>query len=287
MTSPQILSGLSALAENYDALLCDAWGVIHNGVTLYPGVGEALSRFRQTRGPVFILTNAPRLCDVIPPQLDRLGLPRKAYDGVVTSGDATRAAIEHYAGQPAFRLGPDKDDTLFSALNIAFVPLAEAKFILCTGLIDDLNETPEDYREMLGVAKQQNLPMVCANPDIVVQFGGKTIYCGGALAQLYEELGGETILCGKPHQPIYDLAAIRLQRANGGKPPTRVLAIGDGLQTDILGANRHGLDVVFIAAGIFSQAVRDPQGHLQPDLLGTTLAEHGVHAVAAMENLVW
>ena len=287
MDTPRIISGLSDAASDYDALLCDAWGVIHNGVELYDGVTEALTNFRQQHGPVFILTNAPRMSDVIPPQLDRLGLPRDAYDGIVTSGDATRAAIAQYAGQPALRLGPQKDDTLFEALDLSFVPLNEARFILCTGLLDDQNETPEDYREMLTDARERGLPMVCANPDIIVQFGGKTLYCGGALAQLYEELGGETILCGKPHKPIYDLAAQRLTEAKNGQAPARILAIGDGLQTDILGANRHEIDVIFVAEGIFSEAVRNAEGQLEAERLAQALSENGVHAKAAMERLVW
>ena len=287
MNAPLHINGLAQIAGDYDALLCDAWGVIHNGVETFPGVAEALTRFRETRGPVFILTNAPRLNDVIPPQLDRLGLPREAYDGVVTSGDATRASVEAFRGQPAFRLGPDKDDTLFEALDIEFVALEEAKFILCTGLFDDASETPEDYREMLTQAKELALPMICANPDIVVQLGDRMIYCGGALAQLYEQLGGETLLSGKPHTPIYDLAAAELRKANEGRDPTRVLAVGDGLQTDILGANRHDIDVVFVAHGIFSKEARNAAGVLDMEKLNALLAQHDVHAHAAMDQLKW
>ncbi|WP_306249983.1 TIGR01459 family HAD-type hydrolase [Parvularcula sp. IMCC14364] len=287
MNAPLHISGLAEIADQYDALLCDAWGVIHNGIELFPGVADALTNFRETRGPVFILTNAPRLNDVIPPQLDRLGLPRSAYDGVVTSGDATRASVEAFRGQPAFRLGPDKDDTLFEALDIEFVPLEQAKFILCTGLFDDSTETPEDYREMLSQAKELNLPMICANPDTVVQLGDRMIYCGGALAQVYDQLGGETLLSGKPHEPIYDLAMSRLTKANNGTPPQRVLAVGDGLQTDILGANRHDLDVVFVAHGIFSKEARNDAGVLDMEKLNRLLSDHDVHAHAAMDQLAW
>ncbi len=287
MNAPKIISGLSEIASEYDAVLCDAWGVIHNGVDVFPGVAEAMSTFRKEVGPLVILTNAPRLKDVIPPQLDRLGLPRDAYDDIVTSGDATRAAIETYAGKPVFRIGPDKDDTLFDAFNLDFVELKDANFILCTGLFDDLTETPEDYREILGQSIEARLPMVCANPDIVVQLGNRTIYCGGAIAQLYEQMGGEIILCGKPHAPIYDLAKERLTIANDGKEPKRILAIGDGLQTDILGANAQNIDVVFIGRGIFSEESRGSDGRFDSDKLGRLLAQHNGHAVAAMETLVW
>ncbi len=282
-----MISGLSEIAGEYDALLCDAWGVIHNGVNVFDGVVEALTQFRATRGPVLILTNAPRLNDVIPPQLDRLGLPREAYDGVVTSGDATRAAIEAFAGQPCFRIGPTKDDTLFEALDLSFVKLTQASFILCTGLFDDASETPEDYRDMLTTAKDLNLPMVCANPDIVVQLGNRMIYCGGAIAKLYEQIGGTTILAGKPHNPIYELAYDRLAEFSDGERHSRILAIGDGLQTDILGANRQALDVVFVARGIFSGAAKNDAGEFDPATLATLLGEHDVHAATAMEHLVW
>ena len=287
MTTPRHITGLSQIASDYDALLCDAWGVIHNGVNVFPGVQEALTSFRQQHGPVVILTNAPRLNDVIPPQLDRLGLSRETYDSVVTSGDATRAAIESFSGRPAFRIGPDKDDTLFSALDIDFVDLEQAAFILCTGLFNDMTETPDDYREMLTKAKGLNLPMVCANPDIVVELGNRTIYCGGALAQLYEQLGGETILAGKPYAPIYDLARQRLTEAAGGTTPKRILAIGDGLQTDIQGANLQNIDVVFVTSGIFREAAKGEDGRFSIDRLTALLLKNNVHAIAALDELVW
>ncbi len=283
---PKTISGLSAIANSYDALLCDAWGVIHNGKELYPGVAEALTQFRATRGPVIILTNAPRLSNVIPAQLDRLGLPREAYDGVVTSGDATRAAVAAEADKPFFRLGPDKDDTLFDALNIALTPLEEAGIILCTGPFDDRTETPEDYREMLTAAAGRQLPMICANPDKVVKFGDRLIYCAGALADLYAELGGDVILCGKPHAPIYTAARATLA-AHGIGDGAEILAVGDGLQTDILGANQEGIDVVFVAEGIFSDEARGTDGVLDPERLASLLRQHGVHAQYAMDGLNW
>lgn len=287
LPAPKIINGLADIAGDYKALLCDAWGVIHNGVVLFPGVEEAMVNFRKSHGPLFILTNAPRLSDVIPAQLDRLGLSREAYDGIVTSGDATRSAIEAYAGQKGFKLGPGKDDTLFGALDIEFVPMAKAQFILCTGLFDDATETPDDYVEMLTEAKEMNLPMVCANPDIVVRRGDQMIYCGGALAQLYEELGGNSILSGKPHAPIYELARERIAAIDDTIEPTETLCIGDGLQTDILGANKNDLDVVFVAEGIFSDDARNEDGVLDPAKVAALLQEHGVHAAAAMERLQW
>ena len=196
MAPPLILDGLSDIAAGYDALFCDAWGVIHNGRELFPGVAEALTRFRETRGPVVILTNAPRPAASIPPQLDRLGLPREAYDGVVTSGEATIAEVRKRKGTPFFRLGPDLDDDLFEASGARFVSLDEAQAILCTGLADDLNETPEDYRDRLAGPAERGVPMICANPDRVVKFGDRMMYCAGSVADIYEQLGGEVRFCG-------------------------------------------------------------------------------------------
>ncbi len=286
MAALRPLNGLREIASSYDALLCDAWGVIHNGRTLFDGVAEALTEFRQTRGPVIILTNAPRLSSVIPAQLDRLGLPREAYDHVVTSGDATRAAVAAMAEKPFYRLGPDKDDTLFSALPVSFVPLEDAEIIFCTGPINDEVDTPDDYREMLTGAADRGLPMICANPDKVVKFGDKLIYCAGAIGDVYEELGGEVILCGKPHDPIYDLSR-QILREMDLPADARILAIGDGLHTDILGANNQNIDVAFVADGIFSDDSRGDDGALDADKLATLLARHDVHAQYGLDRLRW
>jgi len=287
MPETKIISALREIAPDYDALLCDAWGVVHNGVELFDGVEEALSEFRAKHGPVFILTNAPRLSSVIPDQLDSLGLSRDAYDGVVTSGDATLAAVRSFEGKSAFKLGPDKDNTIFDAFGIDFVELEDAAFILCTGLFDDATETPEDYHELLGKAHALNLPFVCANPDIVVRRGKDLIYCGGALAEVYEKLGGNVIMAGKPHAPIYELAYKRLAEVRYGEKPKRILVIGDGFNTDILGANRQHLDVVFIADGISQDIGRNDQGRLDGQLVGDLLDQRGLTATAAMEALKW
>ncbi|MGE0408948.1 MAG: TIGR01459 family HAD-type hydrolase [Amphiplicatus sp.] len=276
-----VIERLSAIASGYDALFCDAWGVIHDGVAVFEGVAEALTRFRRTRGPVVILTNAPRPSSIIPAQLDRLGLPRAAYDAVVTSGDAVRAEISARLPAPAFRLGPEKDDALYHGLAIDFAPLEEARFVICTGLVDDARETPEDYRALLEAMAARALPMICANPDIVVRWGGRLIYCAGALAQIYEALGGAVVYGGKPHRPIYDLAMKRVAGIGGRAiAPARILAIGDGVKTDIAGANAQGLGAVFVAG---AGGVHDGAA----DAAGETLALSGVEAVAVMESLKW
>ena len=278
----QVIHSIEPLAARYDALLCDAWGVIHDGVTLFDGVAEALTRFREERGPVIILTNAPRPSSVIPAQLDRIGLPRSAYDDVVTSGDATRAAIEALLPAPAYKLGPSKDDPLFERMKIDFAPLDEAAFIICTGMEDDQHETPEDYRDLLQRAASRGLTMVCANPDILVNWGGRMIWCAGALAEIYAELGGEVVYGGKPHAPIYDLALRRVAEFRGQTPKARILAVGDGLKTDILGANRQQIDVLMIAGkgGVH-------QGGASAAEIAAQMQSAGVRAVAAAEALTW
>lgn len=278
-----IVSGLSGIARDYDALLCDAWGVLHNGVSLFDGAAEALLAFRQERGPVVIITNAPRPSSVIPPQLDRLGLPRAAYDAVVTSGDSTRAAVELRKGQNAFRIGPAKDEELYRGLNVGFTPLERADFIICSGLNDDLRDSPDDYRPLLEAAAARRLPMICANPDVIVRLGGRLIFCAGALAEIYAELGGEVIYAGKPFAPIYELALKRIGAIAGRDVPAeRVLAVGDGVMTDIKGANAQNIDAVLVAGegGVH-------QGPLSAEDLSASLERAGARVRAAMERLKW
>lgn len=283
MTPPRAIAGLSEIADDYDALLCDAWGVIHDGVRAFPGVGAALTAFRARRGPVIILTNAPRPSAIIPPQLDRLGLTRGAYDRVVTSGDATRAAIERFAGRPAYKLGPGKDEALYVDLDVEFAPFDRAEFIVCTGLVDDATESPDDYSELLSAAASRNLPMVCANPDVVVRWGGRLIYCAGALAEIYERLGGDVVYGGKPHAPIYEIAFAAIEEAVGSAVDrSRILAIGDGIATDIAGADRNGFDSLFIAgaAGVH-------QGETDGASVAAALDRAGVRARFFSAGLAW
>ena len=288
MGAPHIIPGLSTLAHRYDALLCDVWGVVHNGREVFAGVEDALVRFRAERGPVILLTNAPRPAEIIPPQLRRLGLSDEAYDAVVTSGDATRAEMKARAPGPAYRLGPEKDEALYAGVGLETAPLEDAEFIMCTGLIDDETETPEDYQAFLAEAAGLGLSMLCANPDIVVQLGDRTIYCAGALAQLYGEMGGHVIYAGKPHPPIYNLAFRRLNEiADAPVDRRRVLAVGDGMNTDIAGANDNGLDVVFIAAGIHGAHAAGADGRLDAGRLAALFQQEGRTALAAMDRLVW
>jgi HAD superfamily hydrolase (TIGR01459 family) len=287
MTTPQLSAGLSELAPHYDAVLCDVWGVIHNGRESFPAATDALARFRSDVGPVIMISNAPRPHPPVIEQMQGLGVPNAAWTRVVTSGDATRILLSQRAPGPAWKLGPDRDDILYEGIDLAFSPLEEARFISCTGPFDDENEEPADYRERFLGAVERGLEMICANPDIVVQRGDKLVYCGGALAQLYESLGGVVHMAGKPYPAIYDIC-LKEAEAQLGRPldRRRVLCIGDGLPTDIRGANAQDLDVLFIASGIHGAETVGPQG-IRVDAVAHLLREEGLAARWAMADLVW
>lgn len=249
----RVITALAKIEADYDTAFCDLWGCLHDGRQAFPSAVDAMRRFRDGGARrVALITNAPRPASAIAVQCARLGVTEDCYDVIVTSGDAAQDAMMHgVVGTRVFHLGPGKDDTFFSDLPsgspvIERVPLEAAEGIVATGLFDDLTETPNDYRMMLTAAAARGLPMLCANPDIVVDYGDQRLYCAGALAALYEELGGETIYVGKPHAPIYDLARRRLEL-----PETaRVLAIGDGIGTDVEGASRQNLDMLFVTGGL-------------------------------------
>jgi HAD superfamily hydrolase (TIGR01459 family) len=284
----QPIDALSALAGRYDVLLCDVWGVIHNGRESFPGPCAALGRWRAEVGPVVLISNSPRPCPEVAVQLDGLGVPRDAWSALVTSGDVTRTLLAPRAPGPAYRLGPERDAPLYAGLGLEFAPLEQARFIACTGPVNDDVETPEDYRDLLSAAAARRLPMICANPDRVVQRGDRLVYCGGALAELYETLGGETIMAGKPYAPIYDASLARASEL-AGRPvgKDRVLAIGDGVVTDAKGANDQGIDLLFVAAGIHGAEMRGEDGRLDPAAAERLLATAGAHAAYLTDALAW
>lgn len=284
----RLISGLAELANRYDVILSDIWGVIHNGREHFPEPCAALARWGRERGPVVLISNAPRPASDVIPQLDGLGVPRDTYGAIVTSGDTTRHILETYGEGPAWRIGPDRDGPLYEGLPLGFAPLAEAKLIALTGPDDDEVEGPEDYRARLVEAAARKLPMICANPDIVVQRGDRLIYCGGALAALYESLGGPVRMAGKPHAPIYAAAIEEAERLLGHTlDRRRVLCVGDGVVTDIRGANAQGLDVLFIASGIHGDAAKGPDGRLSDAGVASLLAAEHVTADYAMADLAW
>jgi len=284
----RLIDGLSQIAGAYDVLFCDVWGVIHDGREAFEGPCAALEHWRRERGPAILVSNSPRPSPEVAGQLETLGVPRQAWSALITSGDATRALLAERSPGPAWRIGPERDEVLYEGLGLAFSSLEEATFIACTGLEDDETETPEDYRARLARAAARGLEMVCANPDKVVQRGDRLIVCGGALAELYENLGGVVRMAGKPWAPVYDLAC----EAAGGMQERpldrrRILAIGDGVATDLAGARAQGLDALFIASGIHARAALGADGRLAPDRLEAVLAREGASAKFAMAPLAW
>lgn len=281
--APALLNGLSEIASHYDAAICDVWGVLHDGRNSFPTAIDAIRRFRETRGPVILLSNAPRPEEGVRAQFDRLSMPHDFYDAIVTSGGAARDDLKRRTAGghrlSLFYLGPDRDHPLFEGLDIRLTGADEAEAVLCTGPYDDETETPKDYRTLLEDFKARKLPFLCANPDIVVQRGDKLIYCAGAIARLYESLGGEVVYYGKPHAAVFEAA---LGQARARAKVMRPLVIGDGLETDVLGANRLGWDVLFIAGGIHGSELR--QG---PEAIATLFKASSVAALAAMRILSW
>jgi HAD superfamily hydrolase (TIGR01459 family) len=262
MTTLPFIQHLRDFTRDVDIILSDIWGVIHNGLVAFPEACDALHTFRAGGGSVVLITNAPRPADSVQRQLRKLGVADTAYDAIVSSGDLTRQYIIDHPDQSIHLIGPDRDQPLFRGLDVRFAPLAEADTIICTGPFDDETETPEDYREMMAQAFARRLPLVCANPDIVVERGDRLIYCAGAIAELYRSLGGEVIFYGKPHRPIYEraLGIAHEVRGAGG----RVLAIGDSVRTDLSGANAMGLDCVFLTRGIHADEFKGLD-HLDDD----------------------
>ena len=255
----RILDALADLDGRYDVLYCDLWGCLHNGLELYPAAVAALQGFRAKGGAVVLMTNAPRTHGTVERKLSRMGLPRDAWDVIVASGDATQEAmLTGAAGRKLWHIGPANERDLFDDVppELADLPPIElvgydtAEGIICIGLTDEQAEEPDDYRGRFLAAKTRGLTMLSANPDIVVDFGETRIWCAGALAQLYEEMGGAVLSFGKPHPPIYDLARRKLGEKGISYSDDQVLAIGDGIHTDIGGAQAEGIDAIFLTGGL-------------------------------------
>ena len=280
----------STLAPDYDVLLCDVWGVVHNGVEAFAPACDALMRARAGGATVVFITNAPRPNEVVARQLETLRVPRATYDAIVSSGDVTRAVIAERAGQSLFHLGPARDRAIFSGLDVKFAPLESADYVVCSGLDDDERETPDDYRARFETMLARDLFMVCGNPDVVVERGDKLVYCAGSIADLYAAMGGKVLYAGKPYRPIYDLALAKAQASSGRKIALkRVLAIGDSLRTDLAGARDAGLDFLFVTSGIHAGELgaRDAPDSPGTAALQAVLGAAGEMPKAVMQQLVW
>ena len=284
---PPLIPHFSALAPDYDVLLCDVWGVVHNGLAAFPPACDALMRARARGATVVFITNSPRPSASVARQLERLHVPRETYDGMVSSGDVTRRVIQSRPRQTLHHLGPERDRSIFRDLPVAFAPLKTCDYVVCSGLENDESETPDDYRARLETMLARKLFMVCANPDVVVERGERLVYCAGALADLYRTMGGEVLYAGKPYRPIYDMALEEAGKAAGREiAPRRVLAIGDSVRTDLKGARMLGVDFLFITSGIHAEEVG---GRERPDVtaLQSVFAAAGDVPKAVMRQLVW
>jgi HAD superfamily hydrolase (TIGR01459 family) len=285
-----LIDGLGAVTGRYDAILCDIWGVLHNGRDAFRPASEALAAFRRGGGTVVLITNAPRPNPIIRDQALAFGVAPDAFDAVVTSGDVSIGMIAARGGAPLHHIGPPRDLALIAAVEARggvappVVGPEAATYLLCTGLFDDSHETPEDYADRLAAFAERRLPMICANPDLVVHRGHKLVYCAGAIAELYEALGGETIYAGKPHRPIYAAALERIAALRGAPvAPARALAIGDALRTDLAGAVAAGLDALFVAEGIHRAELYGPDA--ADDALQRLFAPPAPRPIAAIRAL--
>jgi HAD superfamily hydrolase (TIGR01459 family) len=254
MTNLRFIERLRDLVDSTDVVLSDIWGVVHNGLEAFPEACEALHTFRGRGGTVILITNAPRPADSVQRQLRKLGVADDTYDAIVSSGDLTRHYVSGHPGRKVFWLGPERDSSIHRGLDLVLGPLEQADYIVCTGLFDDETETAEDYRGMMLQARERQLTLICANPDIVVERGDRLVYCAGAIAELYRELGGEVIFYGKPHRPIYQRAMeLAAERRGHAVALNRVLAIGDSVRTDLAGAHGFGIDCLFVTRGIHAE----------------------------------
>lgn len=277
------------LAERYDVILCDVWGVLHNGAVAFEAAHQALRAAREQGRTVILVSNAPRPNGEVALILDRFGVPREAYDAIVTSGDVTTGLLRQRGAVGVWHLGPERDLGIYDGLGLDLVEREHAELIVCTGLFDDTVETPEHYRGTLEAAQAQGLPMICANPDIVVERGGDLIWCAGALAEAYREIGGEVVFCGKPHRPIYEAAFARAAELRGTAPDkARMVGIGDALRTDLAGALGFGIDCLFIGGGIHAGELGLEHGaEIDPPALARLLADGPGQPAAASARLAW
>lgn len=278
----EIVQSVAPFAERTGAWLVDIWGVMHNGVTPFVPAYEACQIFRDAGGLVVLVSNSPRPHQAVAAQLDRIGVPRTAYDAIVSSGDVARTLIEAYAGRSVFHIGPERDLPIFAGIDVQRVGVEQADAAVCTGLLDDERETPDDYADTLAACATRALPMICANPDLTVERGGRIIYCAGALAQAYEGLGGKVTYAGKPYLPIYERTFAILEGLRAGASDrARLLAIGDGVNTDLAGAAAAGVPALFVASGVHVNGALDARA------LDGLFPPGAPRPIAAMPRLQW
>ncbi|MEQ1652386.1 MAG: TIGR01459 family HAD-type hydrolase [Hyphomicrobium sp.] len=286
--APPILANAGELLGRYDVLFCDVWGVVHNGITAFEGACAALARFRAEGGTVILVSNAPVPKKRVADMLASRHVPRNAWDDIVSSGDIALTHVAERGFKALHCIGPqDRDQALFKALNAEAVALEHAEAIICTGLNDDRNETPEDYRPLLDRALRLNVPFVCANPDLIVDVGGTILYCAGAIADIYQHMGGNVFWAGKPHLSAYETAHHKAEALRDTNVPRRkALVIGDAIRTDLKGAENFGCDALFVASGIHKHEAMDGE-FLSAAKLAALFPPGTPSALGAMVELVW
>jgi HAD superfamily hydrolase (TIGR01459 family) len=285
---PPILEHAGSMLSGYDVILCDVWGVLHDGRVAYPDAGTALARFRAQGGTVVLVSNAPVPARGVERVLASTGVQRDCWDAIVSSGDLALGHIADRGFTRLHRVGPSaRDGLLFNALPGADTPLADADAIVCTGLVDDINETVAHYRPLIDAGLERNLPFVCANPDLVVDVGGVRHLCAGSIAEVYEREGGEVFWAGKPHPAAYGTAVKRAAALRGCNTPlARVLGIGDAVRTDLAAAASLGVDAIFVTSGIHNEETMTG-GRVDPAKLAQLFAAGGPTAAAATALLRW
>lgn len=284
---PPIIQTAGDLLARYRVLFCDIWGVVHNGRTAYPQGCAALAEFRAMGGSVVLVSNAPRTPPAVARILAEKNVPRESWDAIVSSGGI---AVEHASAKgyrTVHHIGPDRDLDIFDGSGLARASLDDAEAILATGLIDDATETGEDYRARLTEPARRGLPLICANPDLIVDVGGTLLPCAGAIATVYEDLGGPVYWAGKPHATAYTSALAEAERLRGAPvAKSEILAIGDAVRTDIAGARAFEIDALFIAQGIHRDALLDGD-RVDPAGLEALFSGTAPEAIAAMATLRW
>ena len=272
------LNNLSDISDGYDGILSDIWGVLHNGIRANEQAVAALVKYRQKGGKVILITNASRTRPAIQKMLDNMNISRDAYDGIVTSGDVTKKIVASYKGQIIHHVGPEMDNAIFDNIDVTKGIAKNASCVVVTGFDDD-EETPDDYDERLKFWLELKLPMICTNPDAIVEIGDKIYYCPGSIADKYEQIGGEVLQAGKPFSPIYEASFLALQKAGiDNAKQKKILAIGDSVRTDAKGAAKNSLDLLFITGSIHAKEI-DENAHDRAKKIISLLAPSGVNLI--------
>jgi HAD superfamily hydrolase (TIGR01459 family) len=286
--TPTILTSAKALLGRYDVLLCDIWGVVHDGRIAYPSANDCLPRFRAAGGTVVLVSNAPMTGDAIAELLKDKGVLPEAWDAIVGSGDIAISQIRAQGYRNIYGIGPrPRDNSFFNAISNVVEDLDAADAIACTGLLHERTETAENYRCLLEKALKRALPFVCVNPDLAVHVGTDLLPCAGAIAALYETMGGQVFWCGKPHPSAYASGIMTAEKIRGQPvKKSRILGIGDAVRTDLKSASTAGIDALFIAQGLHRDEVVF-SGAVDPDRLADLLAKNDVAPIATMLGLTW